>query len=226
MEVEYSNGKAIADAAVRKGAEFIIFSTLPSVTELSGGKYTKVTPFDAKAKVEQYIRGLPIKSSFYSGGFFMENFQSQPFLNPRPAPNGIWIMTRPGSPKTKIPYVDAVGDTGKFVGAILAEPDKYEGKVFCGAVALYSLEEIAAILSKATGKTIVFEQITLEKFKEGLPFTGHMADIFVDAMGYQEEYGGYFGPDSEKLVSWAIENARGRLSTLEEYLERHPLELA
>jgi len=41
---------------------------------------------------------------------------------------------------------------------------------------------------------------------------------------YPEEFG-YFSPDSEKLVAWAAENARGRLSTLEEYLETHPLQL-
>ena len=76
LEIEYNSGKAIADVAVEKGAEYIIFSTLPSIREMSGEKYTKVHPFDAKAKIEQYIRDLPIKSAFYSAGFFMENFPS------------------------------------------------------------------------------------------------------------------------------------------------------
>jgi uncharacterized protein YbjT (DUF2867 family) len=58
FEVEYSSGKTISDVAVEKGAEYIIFSTLPPVKNISGGKYTKVSLFDAKAKAEQYIRGL------------------------------------------------------------------------------------------------------------------------------------------------------------------------
>ena len=222
LEVEYNSGKAVADVAVEKGAEYIIFSTLPPVKEISGGKYTKVTPFDAKAKAEQHIRGLHIKSAFYSPGYFMENFQSQTFLAPRQAPDGTWVMARHTSPKTQLPFIDAVGDTGKFVGAILAEPDKYEGKTFCAATALYSWEEIAAIMSKATGKTVVYKQIPLEEFKKSLPFE---ADMFVEGFSYQEEFG-YFGPDSKKLVAWAAENARGRLSTLKEYLETHPLQLA
>ena len=222
LEVEYNNGKTIADVAVEKGAEYIIFSTLPPVKEISGGKYTKVTPFDAKAKAEQHIRGLHIKSAFYSPGYFMENFQSQTFLAPRQAPDGTWVMVRHISPKTQLPFIDAVGDTGQFVGAILAEPDKYEGKTFCAATALYSWEEIAAIMSKATGKTVVYKQIPLEEFKKSLPFE---ADMFVEGFSYQEEFG-YFGPDSKKLVAWAAENARGRLSTLKEYLETHPLQLA
>lgn len=222
VEYEYNNGKLIADVAVEKGAEYIIFSTLPSVTEISSGKYTKVTAFDAKAKIEQYIRGLPIKSAFYCPGSFMENFQSQTFLAPREAPDGTWVLSRNTSSKAQLPLIDAVGDGGKFVGAILAEPDKYESKTFCAATALYSLEEIVAILSKATGKTIVFKQIPNEDFKASLPIA---ADIFAEAFSYGEEFG-YFGPDSEKLVAWAAENARGRLSTFEEFLGAHPLQLA
>ena len=225
LEVEFNSGKTIADVAVEKGAEYIIFSTLPPVKEISGGKYTRVTPFDAKAKAEQYIRGLHIKSAFYSGGYFMENLQSQTFLAPRQAPDGTWVMARHVPPKTLLPYIDAVGDTGKFIGAILAEPDKYEGKTFCAAAALYSLEEIAAIMSKATGKTVVYKQVPLEDFKKSLPFGADTADIFVEAFSYQEEFG-YFGPDTKELVAWAAESARGRLSTLEEYLEAHPLQLA
>jgi uncharacterized protein YbjT (DUF2867 family) len=223
LEVEYNSGKTIADIAVEKGAQYIIFSTLPPVKEISGGKYTKVTPFDAKAKAEQYIRDLPIKSAFYSGASFMENFQSQTFLAPRQAPDGNWVLARHVSPKTQFPLIDAVRDTGKFVGAILAEPDKYEGKTFCAAAAIYSLEEIAAILSKATGKTVVYKQIPLKDFKESLP--PFLVDIFVEGFSFGEEFG-YFGPDSEKLIAWAAKNARGRLSTFEEYLEAHPFQLA
>ena len=222
LEVEYNSGKTIADVAVEKGAEYIIFSTLPPVKEISGGKYTKVTPFDAKAKAERYIRGLHIKSAFYAPGFFMENFQSPNLQAPQQAPDGTWVLARHISPKSQAPLIDAVGDTGKFIGAILAEPEKYESKTFCAASALYSWEEAAAIMSNVTGKTVVYKQIPLEEFKKSLPFA---ADMFVEIFSFMEETGLY-GPDSKKLVAWASENARGRLSTLKEYLEKHPLQLA
>jgi hypothetical protein len=186
LEVEFNNAKTIADVAVEKSAEYIIFSTLPPASEISGGKYTKITPFDAKAKAKQYIRGLHIKSAFCSLGSFMENFQAQTFFAPQQAPDATWVMTRHTSPKTQLPLIDPIGDTGKFVGAILAEPDKYEGKSFCAATALYSLEEIAAILSKSTGKTIVYKHIPLEDCKKSLPFDGSLADIFVEGFSYQE----------------------------------------
>ncbi|KAI1610700.1 hypothetical protein EDD36DRAFT_301046 [Exophiala viscosa] len=222
-EVEDKGAKNIADVAVEKGVEYIIFSTLPFVSEISGGKNIKVFPFDAKAKAAQYIRSLPIKSAFYCPGSFMQNFQAQPFLAPRKAPDGSWVMARNTSPSTQYPLVDAVGDTGKFVGAILAEPDKYEGKTFCAAQALYTLEEIVAIISKPTGETVLYKQIPDEDFKKTLP--PPVADMLSEAFSFGEEFG-YFGPDTEKLVAWAAENARGRLTTLEEYLEAHPLRLA
>jgi uncharacterized protein YbjT (DUF2867 family) len=225
LDVEYNNAKRIADVAVEKGVEYIVFSTLPPVSEITGGKCTNITPFDAKAKAEQYIRGLPIKSAFVSLGSFMENFQSQPFLAPRKAADGTWVLARHVSSKTQFPLIDAVGDTGKFVGAILAEPDKYEGKTFCAAVKLYSIEEIVAILSKATGKTIVYKRVSVEEFKAGLAMIPEaLADIFVEGLSHQEEFG-YFGPGGEQLVAWAAANARGRLSTLEDYLKAHPLQL-
>ncbi|KAF2808376.1 NmrA-domain-containing protein [Mytilinidion resinicola] len=220
LEKEFNNGKTIADVAVEKGVQYFIFSTLPSVRDISSGKYTAVTPFDAKAEIEKYIRGLPIKSAFYCPGSFMENFAFQAFLAPKEAPDGTWVMSRPNSPKTTMPLIDAVGNSGNFVGAILAEPDKYEGKRFCAATRLYTLEEIVAVLSKATGKTIVYKQIPVEDFKKTIPF---MADVFAEGFQAQEQWG-YFGPGEKELVAWAAENARGRLTPFEEYFETHPIQ--
>ena len=92
LEIEYNGAKNIADVAVEKGVDYIVFSTLPSVREVSGGKYTKVIHFDSKAKAEKYIRGLPIKSAFYSPGFFMENFKGMHLFAPQKAPDGSWVL--------------------------------------------------------------------------------------------------------------------------------------
>lgn len=221
-DVEYNIGKTIADVAVEKGVEYLIFSTLPSITNISGGKYTLVTPFDAKAKIEEYIRGLPIKSAFYSPGFFMDNYQSQPFMRPQQQSDGTWVLARPVSATTKVPFLDAVKDTGNFVGAILAEPDKYEGKTFCAAQAFYTLEEQVAIMSKTTGQTVVYKHVSAEEFKDSIPFIGEM---FAQGWVALEEWG-YWGPGSEESVAWAIENSRGKLTTFEEHFEENPLGLA
>jgi uncharacterized protein YbjT (DUF2867 family) len=216
---EVTAGKAMADVAVEEKVPYIILSTLPNVSKVSGGKYTKVTGFDAKAEIEDYIRTLPIRSAFFSPGSFMQNFQT--VMAPRPIGDGTYVIARHVSPQTKLPLIDTVGDAGKYVGAILADPDKYEGKVFCAATALYSMEEIAATMSKMSGKKVTYKQIPEEDFHKGLP---PWADILIEMMKYQQDFG-YYGPQSKELVAWAAENARGKVHTFEEYLKEHPLPL-
>ena len=222
VEVEVNIIKTVADVAVEQGLEYIIFSTLPSYSDLSGGKYTAVTAFDAKAEGEKYIKSLPIKSAFWCGGYFMENFETQPFLGPQPNGDGTYSLVRNVRPSCRLPYIDAAGDTGKFVTAILAKPDKYEGQTFYAAVGFYSLTEIADILCKASGKTVVYKQLSNEDFAKSLPFMG---ELFADGGAFQDEYG-YFGPGTEEKVAWSAKNARGKLTTLPEYFQKHPYTFA
>ncbi|KAF7952372.1 uncharacterized protein EAE97_001869 [Botrytis byssoidea] len=221
VEIEYHSGKTIVDIAIEMGVQYIIFNTLPHVTALSHGKYTHVTAFDAKAQIEQYIRRRAIKSSFISLGFFIQNFPTQDFLVPRKTANGSWVVSRYASVKMQFPLLDAVVDAEKFVAAILAEPDKYQGNTFCAAAKINSMDEIVAALSKSSGKNIVCEQVSEETFKSGLPFA---AEMFADYYSFCEEFG-YWSPGSEEKVAWAVENARGKLATLEEFLEAHPYQL-
>lgn len=225
-DLEYAAGKAIADAAVSQGAHYLIFSTLPAATEISKGKYTKVVHFDAKARVERYIRDLPIQSAFVSLGCYMQNFAAMPFLAPRrrnAADGGSeWVIARHNAPDATLPMVDAVSDTGKFVGAILAAPEKYAGQTFCASERLYTLPEVAEMMSKATEKRVVYEQVSVEEFTAPFPFA---KDVFAEGFSFPEEFG-YYGPESEGLVRWAGENARGRLVGFEEFLRGNPLVLS
>lgn len=74
--VEIAQGKAIADAAVAEGVDMLIWSSLPNVTKMTGGKLSGVKHFDSKAEVEDYVRALPIKSAFYMPAFYMQNMKS------------------------------------------------------------------------------------------------------------------------------------------------------
>ena len=222
VEAEYNTAKLVADISVQNGVKYIIFSTLPSVSKLSGGRYNNVTAFDAKEKAEQYIRTLPIQSAFCSLGSFMQNFADQPFLAPKPGPHNTWILRRPVPSTAKLPLLDAIEDTGKFVGAILADPVQYSGQTIHAAEQMYSYDDIVAALSKSCGKSIVFKQVSEECFRETLPI---LPDLWMDGFRSQEEFG-YFGPNSEALVASGAKLARGTLTTLEKFLELHPFHLA
>ena len=157
IDDEYNSAKRIADAAVEVGSRYIIYSTLPGVTELTGGKFSHAAPFDAKAKAQKYIAALPIRSAFVSLASFMENFETQAFMGPQKALDGRYYMARNIGPKARIPLIAAASDTGKFVGAILLRPERHAGKTFKAADRLYTMEEICAALSKSAGKEIIHQ---------------------------------------------------------------------
>ncbi|KFY44148.1 hypothetical protein V495_03617 [Pseudogymnoascus sp. VKM F-4514 (FW-929)] len=216
---EITRGKAIADAAVAAGLEYIIFSSLPASIKISGGKYTGIAHFDAKAEVEEYIRGLPIKSAIYTPGWFMQNFTRH--MGPQLLKDGTFAILNIVSPYIRLPLIDIVADTGKFIGPILAEPDKFEGQVLSAASVLYTYEEIVQLLSKSSGKTVEYKQITGNPFKNMPP---SRAEMLLSMMPYLEECG-YYGPQTKELVEATGKNAEGKLTTLEEYLAREPLVL-
>ncbi|KAF4991519.1 hypothetical protein FGRMN_7763 [Fusarium graminum] len=221
LKPEFEVIKKTADTAVEAGVEYIIFSSLPSTTDISGGKYTANHPFDAKAEGEKYIRTLPVKKAFVRLGFFLENILQVPVWAPQNDADGNWVMSTMLSAQTRLPWIDSGSNCGSYVGAILAEPDKYDGVGFDAAVGYYSMDELVAIESKATGKDISYKQISAEKFLEGIPM---LKEVYHQAFLAGEEFG-YFGPEGEKSVAWAAEKAWGKLVTPEEFFQAHPLKL-
>jgi len=219
--IEVRQGKAITDAAVAEKVEYLVYSTLPYVSKLSGGKYTKVQGFDGKAIVEEYIRQQPIKSAFFAPGSFMQNYNSM--MKPRAVGDGTYSISRHCRADTQLPLIDAAGDSGKWVGAILADPAKYEGKTFCAATKLYTLDEQAEILSRATGKKVVYKQLPEDVYRSMLPPV--YGDMLMEMMSYQQDFG-YYGVDQAEKIAWAAEHARGKLITFEEFLEKNPVQLA
>ncbi|KAF9913936.1 hypothetical protein BX616_009289 [Lobosporangium transversale] len=217
---EFAQGKALADAAVAAGVQYFIFSSLPHAGKLSNGKHPGVESFNVKADIEEYIRSLPIKSAFFAPGLFMQNYSRH--AAPQPQGDETYALLNIISPQTLLPLIDTPGDTGKYVGAILAEPDKYEGTVFNASTELLTFEEMAEVISKSTGKTVKYKQISAEAYASSMP-----ADLgkYLTRMQLYIQDCGYFGPQTRELVEWSVKNARGKLTTFEEYFQKNPLHL-
>lgn len=213
-EQELAQGKAIADAAVASGVQFLIYSTVPYAAKISSGKYP-VSSFDVKNEVKAYIQTLPIKSAFFSPGGFMQNYLGQ--MAPQPGPDGTLALTSFVGPETDWPLIDIATDTGKFVGAMLAQPDKFVGKEVCAATKMYSMTELVTAMSKVAGKEVKYQQVPKDVFANFLPEA--IREVMLNMYSYIEEFG-YFGAEGAKEVEWARKNARGEVTGLEEFLRR------
>ncbi|KAL3257308.1 hypothetical protein ABHI18_006954 [Aspergillus niger] len=219
-EHEVAHGCALIDAAVAVGVPFYIYSTLPSISKISQGWLKNGGHFDGKEEVEQYIRTQPIRSAFVAPGSFMSNFHDT--MAPRRMENGDYALLLPVPDHIRLPLVDTEADLGKWVAAILADFDQYEGKVLCCATALYSFEEIVETMSRVSGKTVTYREVPVEIWATYLPelMRGYIVDMFTLFRVY-----GYYGDGTEEKVKWSAEQARGDLTTLEEYLRKYPLNL-
>ena len=149
----------------------------------------------------------------------MQNFST--FMAPHPAGDGTYALANFVTPDTQLPLID-IFETGKYVGAILAEPAKYEGKVFSAATRLYSYHETVETMSKVSGKTVKYKQLPQKVWSGFLPPA--MSDYMVDMFLWIQDYG-YYGSQTKPSVDWTAEQARGKLTTLEEYLKKCPLHL-
>ncbi|KAK5046085.1 hypothetical protein LTR84_008542 [Exophiala bonariae] len=228
---ELRQGKAIADAAMSAGVPYLIFSTLPHVKAISGGKYTLVGGFDGKAETETYIRGLSsagrIKSAFFAPGCFMQNFQHM--MAPRSQDGGkTYAIAGVMDPQTRMPLIDTAGDTGKYVGAILADLDAYEGKVLSAATEWLSMSEIAEKVGRAIGKNVAYQQLPVEVYKSFLPENARHQ--LVEMYLYIQDYG-YFGPEGKEGVEWTVRNVQesgsgaGQLTTFDSFLVDNPVHI-
>lgn len=221
-EIETRQAKAVCSAALSAGVSYIIFSSMSHPSVISNGKLRNVEHFDDKAEIELYIRGLPVKSAFFAPASFMQNLLS-PHMRPRPSPagDGSWVIANCVFGHTRVPFID-IEETGKWVGAILAEPDRYAGKTFAAAAEILTMDEVAAIVARVTGEVVKYQNLPDEVFKGFLP-EGIREQLY-EMWVFNREYG-YYGPDMDRDVQWARENTRGEVTGMEAFLRKHDYKL-
>ena len=220
MSKEIEQGKRAADAAVAEGVDFLVYSSLPSATEISNNTITGVQHFDGKAETEKYIRSLPIKSAFFRPGAYMQNFLHS--LRPRPVGDGSFAISNVVNPNTRVPLLD-IRDTGKYVGEMLINPNAFVGKDIDASASCYTFTEVAEILSRLTGGKIIYQQIPDAMFKGFLPESTR--EEIGDMMILFREFG-LNGPGQEGKVAADAQLARQKPTSLAKFLEEHVDEFA
>lgn len=193
-------GKQQADAAVEAGVQHIVFSGLENVEKITGGK--KWAPhFTDKAKVEEYIRGLPVASSFVYLAFFYTNLIE--YYSPRmDGDTLVFPIYLPGD--FRAPFVDPLTATGPAVIEIFDNPKEYAGKSLPVIGDIISPNEMVETFARVTGKKAAYQSAyRREGLLKHFPGFGANELLVRELLGmveYAVEYG-YFRPDRD--LTWS-----------------------
>ncbi|KAJ2608318.1 hypothetical protein H4S08_004494 [Coemansia sp. RSA 1365] len=178
-EAEYKQGKNIVDAAIAEKVESLILSSMYSIKQLSGGKYSGAFHLETKYNAEQYLlsKADQIKGFILHLGSYLENFTR----TARIADDQTIEFPFSVKPTTKLPFVDTANDTGPVAKYALEHPNECLGLPLEVSGGYYEAQEIAKAYTKATGKPARYVQIPYDAM--GLDFVTQMFKSF-DEFGY------------------------------------------
>jgi uncharacterized protein YbjT (DUF2867 family) len=215
-EPELNLGKELADAAVAAGVEHVVFSGLENVEARTSG--TKWAPhFTDKARVEDYIRGLPVRSSFVYLAFYYTNFLE--YYVPQRGKDGItFAIYLP--PNIPMPFCDPLTAAGPAVREIFDHPTKYAGETRPVIGEFISAQGMVDTFVRVTGQhahyASAYSREDLLRHFPNFAADEHLVRELVGMVEYAVEYG-YYAPGRDLTWSRRIDpNA----VTWEQFLKR------
>ncbi len=224
-EKETNEAKHLAEAAKAAGLKHVIWSTLEDVRKFVPlddnilptlqGKY-KVPHFDGKGEGDQYFDGVP--TTFLLASFYWENliyFGS----GPKPGPDGKLALTFPLGDK-KMAGI-ASEDIGKCAYGIFKKGESMIGKRIGIAGEHLTITEMAAALSKALGKDVVYNEVSPDVYRSfGFPGADDVGNMFQFYRDFEAacnstrdvQRSKALNPELQSFEQWVAANA-GRIPT-------------
>ena len=193
---EVAQGEAAVRAAKDAGIEHFVWSTLPNVEAISGGKYD-VPHFTNKAKVDAIVSAAGFRHhTFVIAPFFYQNLTS--VMVPQQQQDGSTGWTLPIDPTARVIHAGDITELGKVVAGAFANPDIAGGGQYLPLVGdLLSFHDIVATLNKQ-GHAYTFNRVPKEVFATFFPGAGELAEM----LGYFEDYT-YLGAKSDNRIALA-----------------------
>ena len=200
MDAEVRQGVLLADAAKQAGVIHYVYTSVGSAH-----RHTGIPHFESKWKVEQHIAKIGLPATILRPVFFMENFMTYS----KPSPEG--VLTMPLRPDRKLAMV-ALRDIGQFGAAAFSRPKDFLGEAIDLAGDELTIPEVAALFTKATGRSIRFQEFPLDQVEAAM---GHdLATMFrwfndvgyaIDVPGLTQQFGIPLTSFTEwvKTVEWS-----------------------
>ena len=200
MDAEVRQGVLLADAAKQAGVAHYVYTSVGSAH-----RHTGIPHFESKWEVEQHIAKSGLPATILRPVFFMENFTT--FA--KPSPEG--VLTLPIRPERKLAMV-ALRDIGQFGAVAFSRPKDFLGEAIDLAGDELTLPEVVALFTKATGRSIRFQEFPLDQVEAAM---GHdLATMFrwfndvgyaIDVAGLKQKFGIPLTSFTEwvKTVDWS-----------------------
>lgn len=193
---EFAQGSAAVHAAKAAGVEHFVWSTLPNVEAISGGKFD-VPHFTNKAKVDAVVT---------EAGFAHHSFVILPFLfqnllkdmAPQPQQDGSTGWALPIDPTVRGIHAGDVNELGPLVVGAFANPEIAGNGQYLPLVGQFlSFGDMVAALN-AQGHKYSFTQVAPEVFATFFPG----AEEFAAMLGYFQAHT-YLGSDRSAEIALA-----------------------
>ncbi|KAJ7785230.1 hypothetical protein DFH07DRAFT_726509 [Mycena maculata] len=159
---ELTQGKNMVDASKEAGVKFFIFSSLPDMTKLSGGKYTKASPADDKQVIEDYLKASGLAHASLLLGAFLENLWLL-HHELKKTSIGFDLSTIIYGPTSLQSFTWIEHDLGESVLALLksyTDPSKtISGKSYPVVTSKMTYPDLAAMISKVLGVPVTFTSL-------------------------------------------------------------------
>lgn len=174
IEDRVQQHKNVIDAAQKANVKNILYtSMLQADKELS-----PLAP--DHHQTEKYLKKSNLNYTIFRHTFYAEFF---PYLLGEALETGEWILPSNGE---KANFAMRT-EMAKAIAKALAEPDQHSGKVYeITSGRAYNFEEYASILSKETGKEIVYVDVSVNDYIEGMKNAGLDEDTIQMAKSFAE----------------------------------------
>src|SRR5712671_6777666 len=193
---ELKQATAAIRAAQDAGVKHFIWSTLPNVEAISGGKFD-VPHFTGKAKVDQIVKDVGFENyTFVIAPFYYQNLSGA--IGAHRQADGSMGWALPLDPTLRVIHMGDINQLGDIVAGAFAHPDEAGDGQYLPLVGDFmSFDEIVETLNRE-GHNFSYKQVPKESFAGAFPGAAEIAEMF----SYWEAHT-YLGFDSSDRIALA-----------------------
>jgi uncharacterized protein YbjT (DUF2867 family) len=173
---ELRQATAVVRAAKDASVKHFIWSTLPDVEAISGGKF-HVPHFTGKAKIDRVVEEAGfVNHTFVIAPFYYQNLVS--VLAPQKQADGSLGWALPLDPDVRCIHMGDISELGNIVAGAFAHPDQAGNGEYLPLVGDFmSFNEIVDTLDRQ-GHKFSFKQVSKEGFAALFPGAAEIAEMF------------------------------------------------